>query len=289
MPTVNTRNSVLQSLTTIEETSNDFDHDDEGSTELKLPASMKQHASLSSVSSSSSSSSSSSNDDLDKKKVQQIQTELRDFQAALRSSPSAFLAEMNSLVLQSFPTFYEFIAILQQQPAFDKTAFLEEIAKTNTTLYTPRGVTITDTKQISRYFTVESAGRRKPHELLYRAATSKIFEKTSLLESLTCANGLIRPVLHAKASMKDCSLEISLKNGTPHLVAECFLNVSIPCSRRNENSASRWTVVVGVVAEVFFCPCDETLSVTLLHLSPAKEFSERQMKAIAKECIRHSN
>ena len=76
--------------------------------------------------------------------------------------------------------------------------------------------------------------------------------------------------------MTGCSLDISLKSGTPHLVAECFLNVNIPCSRRNGKLASRWTAVVGVIAEVFFCPWDETLSVELLHLSPAKEFSERQ-------------
>eukprot|EP00526_Cylindrotheca_closterium_P014420 CAMPEP_0113613782 /NCGR_PEP_ID=MMETSP0017_2-20120614/6822_1 /TAXON_ID=2856 /ORGANISM="Cylindrotheca closterium" /LENGTH=283 /DNA_ID=CAMNT_0000522917 /DNA_START=129 /DNA_END=980 /DNA_ORIENTATION=- /assembly_acc=CAM_ASM_000147 len=283
MPTVNTRNNVLQSLATIEETPNEFDHD-EGSTELKLPA-LQQKTSSSSATSSSSS---SSNDGLDQEKILQIQTELRDFQAALHSSPSAFLTEMNSLVRASFPTFYEFIAILQQQPAFDKTGFLQEIAKTKTTLYTPRGVTITDPKQVARYFTVESAGRRKPHELIYQAATSKIFEKTSVIESLTCSNGLVRPGLNAKASMKDCSLEISLKNGKPHFVAECFLNVTIPCSRRVGKSASRWTVV-GVIAEVFFCPCDETLLVELLHLSPAKAFSERQMRAVAKECVRRSN
>ena len=165
MPTVNTRNSVSQSLATIAETPNDFDYDEEGSTELKLPASMQQKASLSSVTSSSSSSS-SSDDGIDQDKLQNIQTGLRDFQAALHSSPSAFLAEMNSVVRQSFPTFYEFIAILQQQPAFDKTAFLGEIAKTNTTLYTPRGVTITDPQQVARYFSGESAGRRKPHELI---------------------------------------------------------------------------------------------------------------------------
>ncbi|KAL3939927.1 MAG: hypothetical protein SGBAC_005436 [Bacillariaceae sp.] len=270
----------MQSLTTIEETGNDFDHDD-GSTELKLPA-LQQKTSLSAVTSSSS----SSDDDFDQEKLEQIHTELCDFQAAMHLSPTAFLVEMNSLLRESFPSFYEFIAILQQQPSFDKTTFLEEIAKSKTTLYTPRGVKITETKQVARYFTVESAGRRKPHEMIYQAASSKIFEQTSVIESLTSSNGLIRPNLHAKASLKDCSFEIRLTRGLPELVAECFLNVTIPCNSRK--SASRWTVV-GVIAEIFFCPSDETLSVELLHLSPAKLFSDRQMRAVAKECIRRSS
>lgn len=271
----------MQSLTTIEETATDFDHDD-GSTELKLPA-LQQKLSLSSVTSSSSS---SSYDDLDEEKLEQIQAELRDFQAAMHLSPSAFLAEMNSLIRESLPSFYEFIAILQQQPSFDQTAFLEELGKSKTTLYTPRGVKITETKQVARYFTVESAGRRKPHEMIYKAASSKIFKQTSVIESLTSSNGLIRPNLHAKASLKDCSFEIRLTKGLPELVSECFLNVTIPCNSRK--SASRW-IVVGVIAEVFFCPGDETLSVELLHLSPAKEFSERQMRAVARECVRRSS
>jgi len=273
MPTRKNSHDSLRSLAPIDE-----NHDNDGSTELKMPSSLQQKLSQSSASSSSAHSNEST-------RLQQIQIELYDFHSALYSKPSSFLAEMNSLVRESFPTFYEFVAILQQLPAFDKKAFLGEIERTKTTLYTPRGVTISDQKQVARYLTVENAGRRKPHELIYKAATSKIFDQTAIIESLTTSGGLIRPELNAKATIKDCAFEISLKDGKPHLVAECFLHVTIPCGRRSGKSASRWTIVC-VMVEVYFRPFDETLSVELLHLSPAEQLSERQLRSVARECLR---
>lgn len=99
MPTIKTRNDELKPLTTID--CEEIDSEDE-STELKIPSS----SSGSSWLSSSTSSSSASSDDLDGVQFQHIQTDLRDFHTALHSSPSSFLAEMNSLVRDSFPTFY---------------------------------------------------------------------------------------------------------------------------------------------------------------------------------------
>lgn len=214
--------------------------------------------------------------------------ELRSFQHVLHSDPQ-FMSELNRSVRKRFPSVFEFMATLQSQPVVNKAELIEEMALSNNTLYTPRGVTITKTDQIGRYITLENSERAKQHNLLYQAANKNML--SLLIDSLTADTGLIRPQLSATAAVKDCSWEINLKKDKqPYVVAECFLNISVPgglCGRLNllgeiENSRID---VVGVIAEVYFCPGDEALNVQILHLSPSEKMSDHQVLSFANAVV----
>jgi hypothetical protein len=214
----------------------------------------------------------------------QKQSEIRSFEKVLHSDP-LFLSELNASVQNKFPSIFEFMATLQSQPGFDRTEFIEELAYTSNTLYTPRGVKITNTDQIVRFVKMENSAQATQHNFFYKAASKAIF--ASLTESLTSLDGLIRPQLCATASIKDCSFEINLKKDKPHVVAECFVNISVPggaCGRLDmtgELDISRIDVA-GVIVEVYFCPREEVLSVEILHLSPSEKMSDQQVLAFAK-------
>lgn len=214
----------------------------------------------------------------------QKQREIRSFEKVLHSDP-LFLSKLNASVQNKFPSIFDFMATLQSQPGFDRTEFIEELAHTSNTLYTPRGVKITNTDQIARFVKMENSARATQHEILYRSASKAMF--ASLTESLTSLDGLIRAPLCATAFIKDCSFEINLKEDKPHVVAECFVNISVPggaCGRLDmtgEIEISRIDVA-GVIAEVYFCPGEEVLNVEILHLSPSKKMSDQQVLAFAK-------
>eukprot|EP00980_Cylindrotheca_fusiformis_P011020 scaffold2533_cov137-Cylindrotheca_fusiformis.AAC.8 len=215
--------------------------------------------------------------------IQKKQNELKRFQNDVHSDPS-FLAKLNAKVRNRFPSAHAFMHSLsspsQQQNQYSKAEFLDDLAHSSNTilLLTPRGVKINTTEQIVRYLKLETGDRAQRHEMLYRAASTKMLPL--LMESLTSSDGLIRPQLSAVGTIKECSWEINLnENKAPYIVAECFLNISVPAG--STSKSNHRIEMVGALAEIFFCPGENVLTVEILHLSPGDPVSDDQLHAFA--------
>lgn len=216
----------------------------------------------------SSSSTSTSSHDSSHHHEQQIKMqEIRDFQETL-ADPS-LVPELNLLIQSTLTSCPDLVDYYQNRPELKEYTLTKELPRMKYTVFTDKGQKLTEPEEILEY----ARSHSDQHDILWRAANQSIFG--DVISTLTCDAGLVRPHFSTASFVDDITVTLDLGRDTPHLTAECFVNVTIP------GYEGERLQLAGVLVGVYFCPTTSKMEARVLHISPSRALTDEELVGAA--------
>jgi hypothetical protein len=195
--------------------------------------------------------------------------EIREFEATL--ADPAFISELNELIQSKLTSCPDLVTYYQERPELKEFTLTKELPRMKYTLFTAQGQKLTEPKDIAEY--ARTAPTDERHDIIWRAANQSIFG--DVISTLTCDAGLIRPHFQTASFVDDVSVTLDLGRDTPHITAECFVNVTIP------GYEGERLQLAGALVGVYFCPATSKMEARVLHISPTSVLTNEQLEGAA--------
>jgi len=213
---------------------------------------------------------------------------IRDLEMTLQDP--LFVTKLNNDVIPShLSSCPEMVQYYHERPQLYDYTLTKELTRMSYTVYTETGQKLTETAAILDYAGRSSQRQNLDHDLLWRAANQSIF--ADVIISLTRDDdGLIRPSLGMASSVSDISILIDFARDTPHISAECFVQLVFPGRYHDDReeeegigngSCQDKDVVAGALVGVYFCPSQNRMEAKVLHISPAPQMTDELVSDIA--------
>lgn len=222
---------------------------------------------------------------------QQLMQQLRDYEATLQKSES-FATELNDLLASKLSSCQEMMNYYEARPKLHEYTLTKELGRIQYTVFTHTGEKLTSTDAIQKYASSKNSNTTstsmedpKHTHLLWRAANQSLFG--DVITTLTTPEGLVRPQFHTAAHVTDIHMTIDFARDTPHITAECYLQVQLssPSSRDDTEDSHEKLVLAGALVGVYFCPAQERMEAKILHLSPSSSVDDGPL--LSDEAVEH--
>jgi hypothetical protein len=214
---------------------------------------------------------------------------IRNFESSLQDPQ--FMNTLNEEIIPAkLSSCQEMIQYYRSRPELYDYTLTKELSRMKYTVFTEGGQKLTDISAILEYAAAQQQEQQQSqvssdNDLLWRAANQSIFG--DVITSLTCDQGLLRPLFHTASSVNDLTLTIDFGRDAPHITAECFAHVILPgtydeskANDANDQSQEKLELA-GALIGVYFCPKKNRMEAKILHISPAPSLTNDQVKGIA--------